>query len=111
MRVELGGPSPSPLEKLLVERIVISWVQVGQADAAVAQARINNLDVHRLLLQRQGCAQRRLVQAIRELATLRKLTQRTLSPMDLASRTVAETPMIVPFARGSKERRLAAVEN
>jgi hypothetical protein len=111
MRSELGGPAPSPLEKLLVERIVISWLQVGQADLAVAQARINNLDVHRLLLQRQGCAQRRLLQAIKELATLRKLTRPALSPLDIASRAVAEAPVLVPFSRGSKERRLAAVEN
>jgi hypothetical protein len=69
------------------------------------------VDVHRLLLQRQGCAQRRLVQAIRELATLRKLTRPALSPVDVAMSKVEETPLVVPFARGAKERRLTVVEN
>jgi len=32
LKVELGGPSPTPLEQLLIERIVVSWVQVCQAE-------------------------------------------------------------------------------
>jgi hypothetical protein len=32
MRAELAGPSPSPLERLLVERIVACWLQVQDAD-------------------------------------------------------------------------------
>src|SRR4051794_36738638 len=32
LRAELGGPSPSPLERLLVERVVACWLQLHYAD-------------------------------------------------------------------------------
>lgn len=32
MRLELAGPSPSPLERLLVDRIVVSWLLANQLD-------------------------------------------------------------------------------
>jgi hypothetical protein len=34
-----GGPDPSPLEKLLVGRVVAGWLQVHYADAPYAQLR------------------------------------------------------------------------
>jgi hypothetical protein len=37
MKAELVGPAPTPLEMLLVERIVACWLQVGYADATAAQ--------------------------------------------------------------------------
>jgi hypothetical protein len=110
MHLEIGGAAPSPLEKLLVERIVISWVQVGQADAAVAQARSSNLEVHRVLVQRQGCAQRRLLEGVRQLANLRKLLRPALSPWDLAQGTLEETTVSVPFPRAARGPK-AAVAN
>jgi len=36
LREELAGPCPSPLERLLVERIVISWVQANHSDLLAA---------------------------------------------------------------------------
>jgi hypothetical protein len=37
LRGELAGPDPSPLEQLLVGRIVACWLQVHYADAVYAQ--------------------------------------------------------------------------
>ncbi|HMC66385.1 MAG TPA: hypothetical protein VKI65_15730 [Gemmataceae bacterium] len=36
LRAELTGPEPSPLEKLLVERVLICWLQVHIADCTFA---------------------------------------------------------------------------
>src|SRR4051794_35160217 len=38
MKRELAGPAPSPLEKLLVDRIVAVWLQAHQADIEAAGA-------------------------------------------------------------------------
>src|SRR6266508_4901468 len=37
MRAELAGPDPTPLERMLVERVVACWLQVQDADVRYAQ--------------------------------------------------------------------------
>jgi hypothetical protein len=37
LRIELEGDAPSPLEKVLVQRVLACWLQAAQADAATAQ--------------------------------------------------------------------------
>jgi hypothetical protein len=37
MRTELAGPEPTPLERLLVERVITCWVQVQLDDIRLAQ--------------------------------------------------------------------------
>jgi hypothetical protein len=32
LKAELGGPAPSPLERLMIDRIAINWLIVGHAD-------------------------------------------------------------------------------
>ena len=49
LRAEIAGEKPSPLERLLVERVVATWLQVNYADAAYAQA--NKPGVFQSLLQ------------------------------------------------------------
>src|SRR6516164_1103310 len=46
LRAELAGPAPSPLERLLVERVVACWLQVHYADAAYAQLKGTNPAQH-----------------------------------------------------------------
>jgi hypothetical protein len=43
LKVELAGPSPSPLERLLVERVAACWLQINHADAAAALAKGLNI--------------------------------------------------------------------
>ncbi len=71
----LAGPSCSPLEHLLVERIAACWLQVQWADY-----RAENISKEDLTLaqadyrqRRQDRAHRRLLSAVRTLALVRKL--------------------------------------
>jgi hypothetical protein len=92
LRAELAGPEPSPLERLLVERIVATWLQVHYSDAAYAQMKGNGPGQHTAALRRQNSAQQRYLQAVKALATVRKLLRPGLSPVDLALRPVPERP-------------------
>ncbi len=92
LKAELGGPAPSPLERLLVERVVACWLQVHYADAAYAQLKGNGPAQHTAALRRQNSAQQRYLQAARALATVRKLLRPAPSPLDLAMRPVPEKP-------------------
>jgi hypothetical protein len=76
LRSQLLGPQPTPLEKLLVERICICWLAVQHAELHAAR-RFNERAVvltpseeHRLDKVHQ-----RFLSAIRELARVRKLLQ------------------------------------
>jgi hypothetical protein len=73
MRAELAGPDPSPLETLLVGRIVACSLQVGYADAAVAQAREVSLKQADYARKRQDSASKRYLAAIGALAMVRRL--------------------------------------
>ena len=93
LRAELAGPKPSPVERLLVERIVSCWLQTNYADSAYAQLpKGANPAQHTAALQRQNSAQQRYLQAVKVLATVRKLLRPGLSPVDLALRPVPERP-------------------
>jgi hypothetical protein len=74
LRLELGGPNPAPLERLLVERIAVCWLHVHYADANTAQSAGNATrgwaEFH---LKRQESAQRRYLSAIKALAQVRRL--------------------------------------
>jgi hypothetical protein len=71
---ELAGPQPSPLERLLVERIVICWLQLYYADTLYAQhmedLSFQQAEFHQ---QRISKAQARYLAAIRTLAQVRRL--------------------------------------
>jgi hypothetical protein len=71
----LSGPTASPLEGLLVERVGAGWLQAAYADASAAQAREKALDLAQLAQQqrRQERAQKGFLASIRTLATVRKL--------------------------------------
>jgi hypothetical protein len=74
MRKELAGPSPSPLERLLVERIVACWLQVQDADVRYAQGQRDcTLAQGEYQQRRMDHAHKRYLSAIKTLATVRKL--------------------------------------
>jgi len=74
MRAELLGANPTPIERLLVERIVACWLQVQDADIRTAQgqrdASIRLADFHQ---RRMDAANRRFLAAVKALAVVRKL--------------------------------------
>jgi len=79
MRVVLSGACPSPLEELLVERIVLCWLQVQYADTIYAQ-NMGKLDRKwsELHQRRQERYQARYLAAIKALAVVRRLQLPTL---------------------------------
>ena len=75
MREELaGGVAPSPLEALLIERIVICWLhlQYHEAHYAANMSRKENI-LHVQIGERMDKAQRRYLGAIKALAQVRRL--------------------------------------
>jgi hypothetical protein len=92
LRAEVAGPSPSPLERLLAERIVACWLQVQYADTAYLglKGRCTSLTVFAAAEKRQGQAQRRLLAAIKQLALVRKLLVRPPAPIEVATRLTGE---------------------
>lgn len=74
MRVQLSGDSPTPLEDLLIERILTCWLEINYYDALHAQ---NMKDVGtkagEYLQRRQDRAHRRFLSAVKMLAVIRRL--------------------------------------
>ena len=76
MRRELAGPAPSPLERLLAERVAAAWLAVQDAELRCARllrdgrAPAAQLAYHEQRLER---AERRYLAAIKALAQVRRL--------------------------------------
>jgi hypothetical protein len=73
LRDELGGSNPTPVERLLVERIVTCWLQVQDADVRYAQAKNLSLEWGDYYQRRMDRAHKRYLSALRTLALVRKL--------------------------------------
>ena len=73
LRQDLAGPAATPLETLLVDRIVICWLQVQMADIAHAKGEAQTIGLENFQLRRQDSANRRYLAAIRTLAMIRKM--------------------------------------
>jgi hypothetical protein len=73
MRAEVAGPAPSPLELLLADRVVATWLQLAHAEVMLAQARDASLKLLIFAEKRLDGATRRHLTAIGALATLRRL--------------------------------------
>jgi hypothetical protein len=74
MREELAGPTPSPLEQLLVERIVSCWLQVNEAESRFQTREGGGSLVKGEYWQRRyDRAHRRFLQSLKALAQVRKL--------------------------------------
>jgi hypothetical protein len=69
MRAELAGPDPTPLELQIVERIVLSWLAVHDAELQASDAE-DHVDYWQ---RRIDHAHRRHLSAIKALATIRRL--------------------------------------
>jgi hypothetical protein len=78
LRSQLLGPQPTPLEKLLVDRICICWLAIQHSELHAAK-RFNERAVVLTPSEehRQDKVHHRFLSAIRELARVRKLLQPT----------------------------------
>lgn len=74
MKTELGGPNPTPLERLLVDRIALLWLQLTYYEMMYTQnageLTIRQADYHQ---RRIDGTHRRYLAAIRSLAQVRRL--------------------------------------
>lgn len=79
MRAELGGDQPSPLERLLVDRIVLCWLSAHYAEIIYAQnmkeLSLAGTESHQKRIDR---AHRRYLGAITALAQVRRLQLPTM---------------------------------
>jgi hypothetical protein len=91
LKKELGGDSPSPLERLLVERVTATWLETNYFSALMTQA-VNAGEARMRLIERHhDAAHRRHQAAIKTLATVRKLLRPAPSPLQLLKMPVEET--------------------
>ncbi len=74
MRIEVAGENPSPLERLLAERVVVTWLQVQLFETIHAfemtKVTMRQGDYHQKRIDR---AHRRHLSAIKALAQVRKM--------------------------------------
>jgi hypothetical protein len=73
LRSELAGPAPTPLERLLVERVVTCWLHLHHLEQIFAQKDSISLDLGTYYQRSITSAQKRYLAAIKTLAQVRKL--------------------------------------
>lgn len=74
MKLDLAGPSPTPLEKVLAERIAAAWLGVQYAELAEATGDDGGGKVAQMRLRRLDAAHKRFLSATKALAVARRLT-------------------------------------
>lgn len=90
MKGELSGESPSALEKLMIERIVTGFLQLGHLEAREAQKPEASLPWAKFFLDRQDRVNRQLVLAMNTLTNLRRLSR----PINIELRQVPTVPPV-----------------
>jgi hypothetical protein len=78
IQTELGGPNPTPIERLLAERTAICWFIVNQYEDTYANAKGWSLDQAGFQHRKIDKAHARFLSAARTLAQVRKLALPTL---------------------------------
>jgi hypothetical protein len=73
LRAELAGPSPSPLERLLVERAVLCWLVVHLYENRYAMSENLSIRQTEFHQRRIDQAHSRFLSAVKTLASVRKL--------------------------------------
>jgi hypothetical protein len=73
LRAELVGPEPSPLECLLVDRIIVNWLEVKKMDRFMAQFQETSFKQGEYYQRRHERAEKRFHQACKSLAQIRRL--------------------------------------
>ena len=108
LKAELAGPTPSPLEQLLAERVTATWLQVHYADAAVAQAGGLSLRQADFAARRQDQAHKRYLTAIGALVTVRRLLPAAVATPAAGAAPVGGLPAL-PISGPSVETGEAAL--
>lgn len=73
LRVELAGPAPAPLERLVAERIVTCWLHLHHLERIYASKDSMSLELGIYFQRSIDRAQKRYLAAIKALAVVRRL--------------------------------------
>jgi hypothetical protein len=87
MRAELAGENPTPLERLLAERVALCWLALHDVEVRFAQAKDLSIKQATYWQERIDRSHRRYLSAIKTLATVRKLALPVLQ-VNIAKRQV-----------------------
>jgi hypothetical protein len=93
LRQRLAATVTSELEKLLIDRVVLSWMEVYHGDIDLAQRLLKCSGAEpaaQAAQRRLDRAHARYLSAIKALATTHKLLRPTLSPLELAAKFIPE---------------------
>src|SRR5262249_34909262 len=82
LRAELEGEAPTPLERLLVARVLAAWLEMSHAQLKVSDPGASTLGQAGFSLRRAESAQKRYLAVINTLATVRQLLPRGLLPVN-----------------------------
>jgi hypothetical protein len=107
LRAELAGPNPTPVERLLVERVVACWLQVQDADVRYAQAKNLSLEWGEYYQRRMDRAHKRYLSAIKTLALVRKLALPVLQVNIARKQVNVAGPCVAPEGAGKENRSVS----
>jgi hypothetical protein len=99
------SPSPTPLERLLIERVTMTWLSLAYYEALQAQARQLTPPQAGQLQRQLDAAQRRHLAAVRALTTHRRLLP---PPKPVAKAEAPVLPDAPRFTGGQQEFDLLA---
>lgn len=85
MRSDLGGPTPTPLESMAVERVVATWLGLQLADKNVIAVGGGTLPNARFALRRQELANRHYTAAVNSLNEVQRLLPKATQSKAAAS--------------------------
>lgn len=101
LRAELAGPNPSPLERLLAERIAACWLHLHYLETIYASKDSMSLELGNYYQKSIDRAHRRYLSAIKTLVTVRKLALPVLQ-VNIAEKQVNVARTYLPVD-GAKE--------
>ena len=107
LRTELTGPSPTALERLAVDRLVICWLQVQHADVLFGGTATANAKQTTMAVRWLDQATRRYHLAVKSLLDIRRLLPtETIGRRPIAGQPAAQQSLRV-FNGGDSEQREA----
>jgi hypothetical protein len=86
LKGELGGESPSAMERLLVQRVTATWLQTNYYDGLAAQPAGGGDARLKMIQKLQDAAHRRHLAALKTYAVVKKLLKPAPSPVEVATR-------------------------
>jgi hypothetical protein len=104
LRVELGGPTPTPLERLLVERITACWLHLYHLETCYAGKDGVSLELGGYYQKCIDRAHRRYLTAIKTLAVVRKLALPVLQVNIARKQVKVAGPDALPARSGQADR-------